>query len=76
MNNEAATLATPVPHIVTDLVLLVLPMPTVWSLQMSRARKIGLIITFLTASIGMVSCAGRWALYLVTQHNTTVRMSF
>ena len=40
-----------VPNIVTDVAMLVLPMPMVWRLQTSRSRKAGLTICFLTGSM-------------------------
>ena len=37
-----------IPNIVTDLVMLVLPLPVIWRLQTRRTNKIGLTVTFLT----------------------------
>ncbi|CAG8949646.1 hypothetical protein HYFRA_00007880 [Hymenoscyphus fraxineus] len=49
------------PNIVTDLAMLLLPQPVIWHLQVSRAQKIGLTITFATFSIGLVtSCLRFW----------------
>ena len=39
------------PHIVTDLIIMALPIPILWHLQMRTAKKIGLILTFFTASM-------------------------
>ena len=39
------------PHIITDLVILVLPLPILLKTQMKQAKKIGLIIVFLTGSL-------------------------
>ena len=39
------------PNILTDLAMLILPIPLVWSLHTSTSRKIGLTITFLTGSL-------------------------
>lgn len=39
------------PHITSDLALLSLPLPLLWNMQMSRAKKIGLTITFLAGSM-------------------------
>ncbi|MCJ1354700.1 MAG: hypothetical protein MMC33_004689 [Icmadophila ericetorum] len=44
---------TSIPNIITDFVLLTLPMPLVWKLQLSMPQKIGLTATFLTG--GFVS---------------------
>lgn len=42
------------PNIVTDLVMLILPLPVVWRLHTSRSIKIGLTITFATGSMYVV----------------------
>ena len=39
------------PHIVSDIVILIIPLPVIWRTQMSVGRKIGLIITFLAGSM-------------------------
>jgi len=39
------------PNIITDVVMLILPLPVVWKLNTSRRSKIGLTITFLTGSM-------------------------
>ncbi|KAI9640226.1 hypothetical protein NHQ30_011464 [Ciborinia camelliae] len=43
------------PNAVSDLFILIVPLPTVWKLQVERRVKIGLTITFLTGSIGMIT---------------------
>lgn len=40
-----------IPSLVTDVVMLVLPWPILLRLQMRTAEKIGLILTFLAASL-------------------------
>jgi hypothetical protein len=40
-----------VPNIATDMAMLVLPMPTIWNLQMSKIQKLGLTFTFLLGSM-------------------------
>lgn len=42
---------TSLTDIVTDVVMLILPIPLVWNLQTSRKVKIGLMVTFLTGSM-------------------------
>ena len=42
------------PNIVTDVVMLILPIPVVWRLQTSRSIKIGLVLTFATGSLYVV----------------------
>ena len=39
------------PNILTDVAMLVLPMPLVWNLHMSKRLKLGLTLTFLTGSV-------------------------
>jgi hypothetical protein len=39
------------PNIVTDIMMLLLPLPVVWQLHTSKNQKIGLTITFLTFSV-------------------------
>lgn len=40
-----------IPNIVSDTAMLILPLPTVWKLQMSRVQKIGLTFTFMLGSM-------------------------
>ena len=42
---------TSVPNIVTDLVLLILPLPIVWNLHNTRRIKVGLTFTFFVGSL-------------------------
>lgn len=39
------------PNIITDIVILVLPVPLVWKLQTLNNKKVGLTLNFLTASM-------------------------
>ena len=39
------------PHIISDIVILIIPLPVIWRAQMSLGRKIGLFITFLSGSM-------------------------
>lgn len=39
------------PNVVIDLLMLVLPLPVVWKLHVSRQVRIGLTVTFLTGSM-------------------------
>ncbi|CAL8578664.1 hypothetical protein XPA_004431 [Xanthoria parietina] len=56
------------PHIVSDLVILILPLPVLWRMQMARTKKLGLTVTFLTGSIGIVGACMRLALYIHRQY--------
>ncbi|ORY09156.1 hypothetical protein BCR34DRAFT_568876 [Clohesyomyces aquaticus] len=44
-----------IPNIVTDAVLLLLPIPALWGLHVGLWTKIGLFVTFLISSIGIVT---------------------
>ena len=40
-----------IPNLVTDLIILVLPLPVIWKLHVTFAQKVGLTFTFLTGSV-------------------------
>ncbi|CRG92444.1 alpha-xylosidase, putative [Talaromyces islandicus] len=48
---------------VTDVVMVVLPWPILLKLQMPTPEKIGLILTFLAASLGIITCALRFSVF-------------
>lgn len=52
-----------VPNVVTDLAILLMPLPTIWHLHTSVNQKIGLTITFLTGSVGIVTAIVRLAVF-------------
>ncbi|KAJ5752724.1 hypothetical protein N7520_009641 [Penicillium odoratum] len=52
-----------IPSLVTDVMILVLPWPIVLKLQMHTSEKIGLIFTFLAASLGIITCALRFSVF-------------
>lgn len=49
------------PNVVTDVFMLFLPMPTVWSLHAPRNMKISLTIMFLLGSLGLIASIVRFA---------------
>ena len=51
INSTVSYIATSTLNVFTLLVTLVLPIPVVWKLQMSRMKKVGLIIAF---SLGLL----------------------
>lgn len=53
INLSAIAIAINPPHIVSDIVMMVLPLPTVWRLHISRANKVGLTIAFLAGSMSV-----------------------
>ncbi|KAF2229183.1 hypothetical protein EV356DRAFT_581024 [Viridothelium virens] len=64
INTTALSLAYNPPHIATDIVMLVLPIRTLWKLNISLAKRVGLVLTFSTGSIGLAGSVARWAVYL------------
>lgn len=40
-----------IPSIITDVFILILPIPTIWRLQMNQYRKAGLTLTFMTGGL-------------------------
>ena len=51
------------PNIVTDVAMLVLPQPLIWTPKVTRHQKIGLTLTFLTGSVGLIASAFRFATF-------------
>ena len=39
------------PNIVSDLAILILPLPVLWKMQIKRSKKLGLTVTFLVGSM-------------------------
>ncbi|KAL9093807.1 MAG: hypothetical protein Q9159_000109 [Coniocarpon cinnabarinum] len=52
------------PNIISDIVILVLPMPILWHMHLRRTKKIGLAITFATGSAGAVGACMRLGFYI------------
>ncbi|KAF2737779.1 hypothetical protein EJ04DRAFT_460471 [Polyplosphaeria fusca] len=55
-----------IPSLVTDVAMLVLPWPILLKLNITNPEKIGLIFTFLAASLGIITCALRFATFFTT----------
>ncbi|MCJ1230808.1 hypothetical protein MMC12_007482 [Toensbergia leucococca] len=53
-----------IPSIVSDVIMLILPMPMVWGLRISSVRKFGLTLVFLTGSVGLVSSCIRLSIFI------------
>lgn len=47
VNTEVLQVSYTVTDVFTDLVVLAIPIPFLWKLQMKKSKKIGLILTFL-----------------------------
>lgn len=51
MDQQAFYTYASLPNIITDVAMLILPMPVVWKLQASKKVKMGLVATFLLGSL-------------------------
>lgn len=51
------------PNVATDLAMLILPLPQVWSLDIPRVRKFGVTLVFLMGSLGMVASIARTVVF-------------
>lgn len=51
-------------NIFTDAVAIILPIPTIWRLEASRMKKIGVCAILMTGGIGLITGCIRWAVYL------------
>ncbi|KAL9610185.1 MAG: hypothetical protein Q9167_005089 [Letrouitia subvulpina] len=58
-----------IPNIATDLVLLLIPIPMIWNLQLPRSQKVALIGVFLLG--GFVVCASTYRLILLFKFSPT-----
>ncbi|PWY82062.1 integral membrane protein [Aspergillus heteromorphus CBS 117.55] len=54
------------PNLLTDIVMLILPIPTVWALQLSTKMKWGVLVTFLLGSLGLISSLCRFIEFYLT----------
>ncbi|KAF2634696.1 hypothetical protein P280DRAFT_494128 [Massarina eburnea CBS 473.64] len=52
-----------IPSLVTDVAMLVLPWPILLKMRIPTSDKIGLILTFLAASLGIITCALRFTVF-------------
>ncbi|TVY41966.1 hypothetical protein LSUB1_G002430, partial [Lachnellula subtilissima] len=63
INREALFIWGSFPNIFTDVVILVVPIPVVWKLQASTGVEVGLIISFLFGSIGLITSILRFGAF-------------
>ncbi|KAI1748687.1 hypothetical protein F4782DRAFT_534127 [Xylaria castorea] len=70
LNKEAVFVWGTIPNIVTDLVLLALPLPIVWRLHATTKLKIALSITFVVGSLGFVASILRFFSFFRTNSYT------
>lgn len=59
------------PNIVSDVAMLILPIPVIWRLQVSFGQQIGLTITFLTGSFGIVTAIIRFVTFFTSSPDPT-----
>jgi hypothetical protein len=55
INKEALFIWSSIPNIVTDVAMLILPLPIVWKLHTNKRMKAGLTVTLLVGSIGLIT---------------------
>ncbi|KAH7401504.1 hypothetical protein BKA66DRAFT_508022 [Pyrenochaeta sp. MPI-SDFR-AT-0127] len=65
-NVQAYGNSSSVPNILTDLVVLVLPLRTVLELKISTGRRVGLLLIFLTGSMGIIASIVRTVVFVQT----------
>ncbi|KAF2827650.1 hypothetical protein CC86DRAFT_321914 [Ophiobolus disseminans] len=69
-NTQVFANSSSVPNIITDLAVLVLPLRTVWELKISVGRRIGLLLIFLTGSVGIIASIIRTVVFAKTLAET------
>ncbi|EDN93581.1 hypothetical protein SS1G_09448 [Sclerotinia sclerotiorum 1980 UF-70] len=63
INKEAFFIWGSIPNIITDIIILILPMRVVWNLHANRRMKIGLTITFAVGSFGLITSIIRFTTF-------------
>ncbi|KAF2439273.1 hypothetical protein P171DRAFT_422933 [Karstenula rhodostoma CBS 690.94] len=48
-----------IPSIITDVFILIIPIPTIWKLQLNKLKKTGIFITFLVGGLGVTTAIVR-----------------
>lgn len=71
-NISAFYKSTSAPNILTDLVIMVLPIPTIWQLQVSTIRKVGLMFVFLVGSVSVAFFSYQEALAKAVTNETRI----
>ncbi|KAI9686107.1 MAG: hypothetical protein M1820_010696 [Bogoriella megaspora] len=67
-NIQAHLIYGSLPNIVTDVAMLLLPIPLVWKLQTSTHVKIGLLATFMVGGAGLITSVIRFAEFFLNQY--------
>ncbi|KAJ5624536.1 hypothetical protein N7510_000845 [Penicillium lagena] len=63
INKQAFFTFASLPNILTDLVMIALPLPVVWKLHTSTKVKVGLMLTFMTGTLGLVTSIMRFVIF-------------
>ncbi|KAG9238232.1 hypothetical protein BJ875DRAFT_514013 [Amylocarpus encephaloides] len=58
------------PNLIVDFAMFLLPLPCLWKLHLSLKERIGLVLTFLTGSIGIITCVIRMVVLFHTDGTT------
>ncbi|MCJ1344611.1 hypothetical protein MMC31_002814 [Peltigera leucophlebia] len=64
INQQLLWALSSLPNIITDLIMLALPVPVIWKIQLSWKDKVGLMLTFGTGSIGTITSILRFLFFL------------
>lgn len=70
-NHRLLYIVTPIPWIVTDLAILLLPLPMAWSLQMPRKQKIAISGVFLLGGFSLVATVTRYTYSFYNSNDIT-----
>ncbi|GAP87004.1 putative integral membrane protein [Rosellinia necatrix] len=70
LNKEAIFVWGTIPNIVTDVVLLVIPLPVVWKLHTTTKMKLALTLTFTIGGLGLVASILRFISFFNTNSFT------
>ncbi|KAJ5397577.1 hypothetical protein N7509_005690 [Penicillium cosmopolitanum] len=67
LNMQSVSSLSTLPNIITDVVMLLLPVPVIWSLHTKLITKIQLTFTFALGSLGLITSILRFQFFFVTQ---------
>ncbi|KAI1500660.1 hypothetical protein F5X99DRAFT_232076 [Biscogniauxia marginata] len=70
INKEALFIWSTFPNILTNVVILVMPLPVIWKLHASVQFKVALTMTFLIGSLGLIASILRFAAFANTSSFT------
>ncbi|KAI0428703.1 hypothetical protein F5Y09DRAFT_357496 [Xylaria sp. FL1042] len=70
LNKEAIFVLGSIPNIVTDVVLLAVPLPVIWGLEVTTKVKLALSFTFAVGSFGLVASILRFVSFINTNSFT------